>query len=307
MKKKSVVFSFVVISVLYLAVLVWVDSNKDIGRLLPKLYETLPFLILLSFLSYFFRYIRWRWLFYRAGYQTPVIYGFFAYVAGFAFTATPGKVGELLRIRYFQPLGVPHYRVVAAFVFERMFDLVSVLLIASLAAMQFGIFLYAVIFVSVVVLAVIVLMKKTQWVSRLEAYFRLHKLSRPAILANVFRKGIRGVSSWNNPLDMFVAVALGLIAWGITSAAFVFLLDHLGVVVPVATAVAIYPLSMLAGAASLLPGGVGSAEAAIVVMLAVLDVPIDIAVLAAICIRLTTLWFAILIGFISMSYLEYRL
>jgi uncharacterized protein (TIRG00374 family) len=69
---------------------------------------------------------------------------------------------------------------------------------------------------------------------------------------------------------------------------------------------AVYPLSMLAGAASMLPGGVGSTEATIVGLLSLFDVPLGVAALAAIGIRFSSMWFAVLCGFIALSILEYR-
>ena len=53
---------------------------------------------------------------------------------------------------------------------------------------------------------------------------------------------------------------------------------------------------MLTGGATGLPGGIGGAEAAMVAALALNDVPFEIALPATAIIRLTTLWFAILVG-----------
>jgi len=68
--------------------------------------------------------------------------------------------------------------------------------------------------------------------------------------------------------------------------------------------VSIYPLSMLAGAASMLPGGVGSTEVTIVGLLSMHDVPIGLATLAAVGIRLSSLWFAVVCGFMSLLGME---
>lgn len=55
-----------------------------------------------------------------------------AYLAGFAFTATPGKVIELICIRYFTRVGVPSNISFSSFIYERSLDLIVVLFLASL-------------------------------------------------------------------------------------------------------------------------------------------------------------------------------
>jgi uncharacterized protein (TIRG00374 family) len=57
---------------------------------------------------------------------------------------------------------------------------------------------------------------------------------------------------------------------------------------------------MLAGALSFMPGGLGGSEAAMVLLLRMLRVPLSIAVAATLLIRAATLWFAVLLGIIAL-------
>jgi uncharacterized protein (TIRG00374 family) len=117
----------------------------------------------------------------------------------------------------------------------------------------------------------------------------------------LLRAALEEIRVWMQPRDVFVAAGLGLVAWGASSVAFVYLLDHLGISLPIVRAVGIYPLSMMAGAASMLPGGLGSTEATIVALLSAEGVELSLALLAAVGIRLATLWFAIICGLVSMA------
>ena len=54
----------------------------------------------------------------------------------------------------------------------------------------------------------------------------------------------------------------------------------------------------------MLPGGVGSTEATIVVQLQWHGVPIASALLAAVVVRLGTIWFSVLIGLMAVLVLE---
>jgi uncharacterized membrane protein YbhN (UPF0104 family) len=133
MKIRSALIGFSLVTVCYLFTLLWADSQKHIFNEIPRLASILPLLFLISFISYIARYISWHWLLRRAGHNTPFMRGFLAYISGFAFTATPGKIGELVRMRYLIPMGVSPELVISTFIFERAFDLVAVLLLASIA------------------------------------------------------------------------------------------------------------------------------------------------------------------------------
>jgi uncharacterized protein (TIRG00374 family) len=63
----------------------------------------------------------------------------------------------------------------------------------------------------------------------------------------------------------------------------------------------IYAFSMLVGALSFLPGGLGGAEATMVALLMLNHIAQPQAVAATILIRLATLWFAVVLGVIALT------
>ena len=69
-------------------------------------------------------------------------------------------------------------------------------------------------------------------------------------------------------------------------------------------AVGIFLFAMLGGGATGLPGGLGGAEAVMVGLLSLQGIPLDIALPATIIIRITTLWFAILVGVVVFPLAE---
>jgi uncharacterized protein (TIRG00374 family) len=241
----------------------------------------------------------------RAGHRTKLFTGFLAYLSGFAFTATPGKIGELVRICYLKPIGVPPWRVLAAFIYERAFDLLTVLVLAALFISRKDVFLFVTGFVLFFLSLVVFLVMKPTLLNQLAVYLRAWHVKRMSRMVKALHDGLSGCRVWANPLDVLMASGLGLAAWYLTSLSFVYLLGRIGINLPMLTAVAIYPLSMLAGAVSMLPGGVGSTETTIVVILSIYGFGVGIATLAAIGIRLATLWFAVLCGFVALGVLEF--
>jgi uncharacterized protein (TIRG00374 family) len=93
---------------------------------------------------------------------------------------------------------------------------------------------------------------------------------------------------------------LSLVAWTAEAWAFHLILQRMGPDIGLTLAVSIYAISMLAGALSFMPGGLGGAEAAMIALLSAAGVDMAQAISATIIIRLTTLWFAVGIGVVAM-------
>jgi len=303
-RTSGALLGFALLTAGYLLALIWADSRHQVFSGLPKLASVMPMLVAASAITYLVRYLRWYWLLRRSGHSTPFLRGFAAYLSGFAFTATPGKIGELVRIRFLLPLGVPAARVVAAFIFERAFDLIAVLMLASLAIASTRTFIISAAFVLAFLGGLALASARLAWFSAMALALSKRGFKRIAKIVTAIRDGLDGCRIWLTAADIAVALVLGLIAWSIASLAFLYLLDRLDINLPFLQALSTYPLSMLAGAASMLPGGVGSTEVTIVGLLSLHDVPIGLAALAAVGIRLSSLWFAMVCGFVSMLGLE---
>lgn len=306
MKVRHAAVSLLLVTGLYLVALAWVDSRRNVFSMLPLLKDSFPVLFASSATCCLIRFVRWHWLLRRAGHAVPWGRGLLAYVAGFAFTATPGKVGELVRIRYLIPVGVPPQRVIAAFVYERALDVLVVLAIAALAATSVGLLPLAATFVALVVCAVVVLARNPHWTAWAADLVRRWGWERLAQLVGTLGAGFSGMGIWVKPPTLAVSFLLGALAWSVQSLAFVWFLGHLGAVVPWTTGMGVFPLAQLVGAASMLPGGIGSTEAAIVALLVASGVPAATAALAAVGMRIATLWGAIAWGLAALLWLEYR-
>ena len=304
MKIGKAAIGFLLLTCFYLGLLFWVDAKNHVLTQIHLVTSALPFLLGISLLSYFSRYLRWRWLLYRSGFTVEWGYGLIAYLAGFAFTATPGKVGELIRIRYFTKAGVPANISFGAFIYERALDLIVVLFLASLAIGRQDLLVLALSFVTIFLGLLVGLSLNSSLLTRLSEFFNQRSwfwLEKPIL---VVRDGLASCRYWLTPLDLIVSLVCGLVAWTLTSYGFMWLLGDLGVSIQPLQAFTIYPMAMLVGAASMLPGGVGSTELSIVLLLGVYGVTASIATIAAVGIRFATIWFAVLLGFTCIGALE---
>jgi glycosyltransferase 2 family protein len=96
---------------------------------------------------------------------------------------------------------------------------------------------------------------------------------------------------------LVLASILGLVAWFFECLAFQMVFRGLGVDVSLVKTVFIYAFSTLAGALSMLPGGIGAAEGSMTSLLVLIQIPKALATTATIIIRVCTVWFAVLLGY----------
>lgn len=295
------------VATVYLVVLWYLDRDKNILSRLGDLAGPLMLCAGAVLASYGFRYQRWHMLLRAQGYPvSPWRSGLVAYLAGFAFTASPGKAGELLRIRYFSRMGVPSRTTLATFVYERALDLIVIALLATGAAGLVPLFgvLIGVVLAVVAGLFLVACWPSLQQVARaVVARLPGQRLRR---LCAFLLDGICALRPLLRPGLTIASTAHGAAAWLLTAVAFAWLCQSLGIVLTWQHALAIYPLAMLVGALSFVPGGVGTTEAAIVMMLASVGAGLDEALAAAIGIRLASLWLAVVVGMMAMAGLEGR-
>jgi uncharacterized protein (TIRG00374 family) len=296
MRLGKVLAGYGLVLLLYLVVLLMADKSKGFFEYGPVAIAQLPALMSLALVTYGLRYLRWYWLLRWSGDHAPALSGWWAYLSGFALTATPGKVGELLRIRYFGRLGVGADRVMSTFVFERALDLIVVFALAAMFIADIRMFWLATLFVTLFLVALVVAVLYPEKLMRLGVFCLQKQWVRAFRLFEFLAKVLQGCRSWIKPWPIVVGLMIGLAAWSLTSLAFVYLLDHLDIHMPWFAAFSTYPMAMLAGAASMLPGGVGSTEAAIVLQMKWHGVDTASAILVAVVIRLGTMWFSVFCG-----------
>jgi uncharacterized membrane protein YbhN (UPF0104 family) len=250
----------------------------------------------LSSVNYALRFARWQHYLAALGHPMPAAPSASIYLAGFAFTTTPGKAGELLRGIFLANHGVPILRATAAFISERLSDLVAVILISlpGLAILPYG---GSIVAVGLAGVAAVIL--ALAFGDRLDAMAR--KLG--GALGGAAQKIaalLREARRCHGPGATALATVLSIVAWSAEALAFHLVLQALGVETSLWYAMAVYALAMLAGAISFLPGGLGGTEAVMVAMLTLHGAPEPQAVAATIVIRVATLWFAVALGLLAI-------
>lgn len=257
--------------------------------------------LLMSIVNYSLRFVRWQLYLHSMGHRVPWRSSARIYLAGFALTTTPGKAGEAVRGILLKPHRIPYPDSLAAFVSERLSDMAAIVLLALL-----GLSLHphtrTLVFVGIgVVLAGLLVLSQQRL---LDCLYR-RSTDASSLLGRTFHhvvQMLRQARRCHSPSLLVIATALSVMGWAAEALAFMWILQWMGMEVGFSFAAFVFAAAMLAGALSFMPGGLGGTEAAMLGLLIMQGMPMPDAIAATVLIRLTTLWFAVLIGLVAMSF-----
>ena len=251
------------------------------------------------------RAVRWQYYVWRLRWKVPISHSIAAFLASFAFTATPGKAGEVVKSVLLQSHhDVPLADGVGVLLVERLGDLLAVLIMAmgGLNLLSDGKGYLGVVQLSAAVVLIvgttIVVSSRRIYGPMIAQIAKIKKLSGAAAkilqLLDAGRELLR-------PRPFLIGMGLALIAWGCEGVAFHWLLQGFGKEEPLLTSFAIYGIATLVGALSMLPGGIGGFEAVMGVLLfkqfgmSLAEATPPVAVF-----RLCTLWLGSFIGLVFL-------
>lgn len=247
-------------------------------------------LLALSLTNYALRFGRWQFYLHTLGYRVPLWPSLRIYLASFAFTATPGKLGEGVRSFYLKPYGVSYSHSLAALFVERLFDLAATLIFAVLGVLYYGRYTFLVALPILAIALVLLLLGN----ARFRDLLRHTPLGKRAKVLDA----IESASALTQGPRLLIGLLLSLLGWGMEALAFHATLSMLHLGLPLIASIGIYGLAISIGALSFLPGGLGGTEATMILLLKASGSSTADAGAATILLRLATLWFAVFLGVI---------
>lgn len=247
----------------------------------------------LCLLNYALRGLRWRLWMAHYGRHFGPLQGLRLYLAGYAFTPTPGNVGEAVRglMLAQQPLGTAQS--LAIFGAERLADLLCLLLLC-LPAVWWGLTHDAVQLVPGLLPGLLAL-------GGLVLVVGLGALLR-------YRAALVDRLGWLQEAWACLALrplhwlAMTLVAWAAQGLAVWLVCREFGVPVALLTATGFYAVAMVAGALSALPAGLGGTEAVLAGLLVAHGATPAQALTITVLVRLLTLWLAVSLGVLALLY-----
>lgn len=228
----------------------------------------------------------WRWLIYMRllDENSSTMHHVWIYFSGFAFTVSPGKTGELMRSFFLKPLSIPFEYSFGCFVSERFFDIISVLLLGAfyLQLEWFNAFCIVLTFIILPIAVKRTILIISVLFKSYKIYYVLKELPQ----------------LWKYKITMKVCV-ISLFAWFFQGVILFIVLNEMNTYIDVSLAVSIYCLSLLIGALSLIPSGIGATELGMSWLLTQVGIDAETAAIAALVTRSLTLLPSLALGLVS--------
>ncbi|NNF91099.1 MAG: flippase-like domain-containing protein [Boseongicola sp.] len=279
----------------------WDETKAAVARLSIL---QIVILLALSLVNYLGRSLRWHLFARKLGLAIGFPVNALHFLGGFAMSVTPGRVGELVRMRWIRRhSGWSFDRTAPLALIDRAADLGALaLLLAISAALSAGGIAGGAPVAVLGLLGAYIATRPALLKALGDGLFRLSGRRFPRLFARV-RRAARSLGVFRGG-GALAAGLIGVASWFAEGYAFYLLLTWMGAEVEMWVAVGIFIFATLAGGLTGAPGGLGGAEAAMVALLALRGVPLEIAVPATLIIRVTTLWFALLIGIVVFPIAE---
>ena len=262
----------------------------------------------LATFNYLLRFFKWQYYLRLLEIRgIPWLDSLLVFLTGFVLTITPGKLGEVFKsVVLAKTHDVPMARTAPIVIADRLTDVIGIVALIVIGGASFpGGLPWAVAGTSAVGVGLLFILwdSPALWVcQRLEQ--RGGKFAR---LGPRLRESLSSLRLLAGPTSLPIPTLLSVVGWGCEGVALYALLAGFGADVSLPPSVFFYATATLAGALIPVPGGLGLVEGMLREELVHLGgVEQGAATAAMILVRLATLWWAVVVGFIALFILRLR-
>ncbi len=255
----------------------------------------LPVIIILVTLAYFIRFIKWNFFLRNVDVHLPLKENLFVFFSGLSMTITPAKAGEVWKGWLIREInGENLSKTVPVVIVDRVTDVMGLIILSFSGILFYKSGIYVLLILIIVFTAFIIAIKSetisTRLISILEA--RAGRYSGDIKdMHEIFQKSL--TSKYLVGMSL-----LAVVPWLLECLSIFFVIHGFGQSINLVFSVFIYSFSTLLGAVSFIPGGLGVAEASLSGFLVLFGLSSSIAVGAALIVRLATLWYGAILGFL---------
>ena len=266
-----------------------------------------PVILLLSFCNYITRFLKWEYYTKTLNIEIERKMSFLIFLSSFIMSITPGKIGEVFKSYLLkEQIGTPLSKSAPIVFAERITDFLSLVLLSMAGALMFGYGTTLIIGFGIFFVLLVFIIS-----SRKISYAIIGIFENFRFVANISHKIHAAYDSIYKMVrfkELIITIILSIFAWSFECFSFYLVISGFGidnlVHINVFVATFVYGFATLAGAATMLPGGLGATDASITGLLVLLSVPKSIAVASTLIIRAATLWFAVIVGIVAVMFYQ---
>lgn len=296
-------FYFLIIGVigLYATFLVISDFTLIYDKISQFKTNFLPIILLVIPCSWVALFFRWNILLKNNNIKIPFKQNLKIYFAGYSLAVTPGKFGELIKTELMKnKFNISRTTSAPIILVERLYDLVGAVIVSYLGIIFLGLGIYIIIGASILLILIFTLISSRKIFCNFLNVCKKIKFTNKMLVPisdsyEVIRLSTRGRIA-------IVSSLLSTVFWLGESIGVYFVLLSLNIdTINYFNVVSIYTSSLVLGAISFIPGGIGVAEGSLIGLLNYQGIELPVALVLVILIRFFTLWYSVVVGFIALK------
>ena len=287
---------------LYGVFLFFSDFNIISKQISNFKYEFLPLILLLVSISWTPLLVRWQILLKKNDINIPIKKSFLLFLGGMSMSITPGHVGELIKSQLIKTIyNIPRTKTAPIIFVEKFYDLTGAIIASIIGIIILGMNA-SLILISVSILIVIIFL----------IYYRpiFEFILKRVTKTKFFSKYSENISdsyeivrNSTTPQISSISFGLSILYWIIISVAVHFILLSFGIEsISILKTISIYSSSVIIGAISFIPGGLGITEGSLIGLFSLEGIDISLALILSVMIRILTMWYSVSIGFICLKF-----
>ena len=262
----------------------------------------LPLILLLTSVSWIPLIIKWHFLLKNCEIDIPLKKSILVFLSGSAFEITPGQIGVLMKSQILKTSSnIPRTKTAPIIVVEKVYDLIGAILASIIGIIILGMEPYLII---IAILVLVIIFFFVYYRPASEIFFK--QITK----RKFFSKYIENISESyeiiqksTNVKVATVCILLAVTYWFIISAAAYYTLIAFDInVLDYLKVLAIYTTSILLGAVSFIPAGIGITEGSIAGLFTLNGIDVSTALISSVMIRVLTLWYSVIVGFIALKF-----
>lgn len=305
--KKKILISVAFGALVFLAFSIYADFDKLMKTFQEFNWMYLPLILALTFVNFVIRFYKWEYYRNILNIVLTKKTSFLIFMSTFVMSVTPAKMGELLKsylVR--EENGTPISKSAPIILAERLTDFISMVLLCIAGSFVFDYGQAIIIGVGIFFIGGVALISSRTISLKILSY--LEKIKFLSKFAHEFQEAYESIYVLVKIKPLVIATLMSIVAWFCECLGLYIILkvysQFSNVDVSIFSAVFIYGFSTIIGSIAMLPGGLGVTEASLTGLMVLLNIPKDVSVASTFIIRVSTLWFAVFVGVISVYFYQ---
>ena len=280
--------------VVYLVMGIYADFGSLLIAIEKFNWIFIPLMLILVLIAYFIRFLKWSLFLKSADVHLKLKDNLFVFFSGMGMIITPAKVGEIWKGWLIRDInGEKLSKTVPVVITDRVTDVIGLVILSLLGIFYYKNGIYILIILLLIFVGFFIALKSEKISGKMISILEKR--------AGKYSKDIKTMHTTflqlMSPKNMVGLSFLSAFAWFFECLALYFVIIGFGQSLSVILSTFVFSFASLVGAISMIPGGLGVAEATLSGMLQYFGLTSVDSIGAAMIIRFGTFWFGAVLGF----------